>query len=139
MRVIAEAAAIAAEETKRKAIEVPAVGGIAVRTEVRVMRGHDDGAAAGHEQTVKFFDGSDDVSDMFDDMDGADLAEGAIGQRPGEVIEICNKVSTRARIAIDADSAGILVDAAANIENGKGLKGGRGGLDAAIVAGSRTR
>ena len=115
--VVAEPAVILAEIAQGKAVEVPAVGGVAERAEIGVMRGHDDGAAAGCEQAVELFHGADHVRDVFDQVYGANLNEGAVAKREWKVIEVGDDVGARVEIAIYSDRAGIFVYAAADVQD----------------------
>ncbi len=115
------------------------MGGIAKGTEVGVMRGDDDRAAAGREHAVDLFDRADDVQDVFNDVNRAHFTEGVVGERPREAIDVCDQVSARVDIAIDANRAGIFVDTASDVEDGKSVERRRGRLNAVIVAGIRNR
>ena len=83
-----------------------------------VVRGDDDDAPAIGEQAVKFFHGADDVANMLNDVHGANLSEAAVGKGERELVEIGNDVGAGFRIAIEADGAGIFVNAAANVRTG---------------------
>lgn len=91
------------------------MGGIAEGAEVSIVRGDDDGAAAGREHAMKLFDRADHIADMLNNVDGANLAEGAVGEWPGEAVEIGDHIGARVGVPIDADRAGVLVDPAADI------------------------
>lgn len=105
------------EIAERKAIQVPAVGGIAKRAEVGVVRRNDDDPAARDEQPVELFDGAYHISYVFNHVGGADLAEGAVAERKWEMIQVRDDVGPGMRVAIQAYGAGVLVEAAADIEN----------------------
>jgi hypothetical protein len=105
------------EIAERKAIQVPAVGGIAKRAEVGVMGRNNNDPAARDEQPVEFFDSSDHISYVFDHVRGANLAEGAVAERKWEMIQVRDDVGSGMRAAIQAYGAGVLVEPAADIEN----------------------
>ena len=109
-----------AEVAEAEAGEVAFVGGVAEAAEVGVVRRFDAHRAAGREQAVELLHGAHDVGDVLDYVHGADLVEAFVAQRPREVIEIGHDVGARGRITIDADRAGILVYAAAGVENAHG-------------------
>ncbi len=44
------------------------------------MRGDDDDAAAGRDQAVKLLHGADDVGEVLDDVDGAQLASNELSR-----------------------------------------------------------
>ena len=81
------------------------------------MRRDDYGPASWCKQPVELFHCADDVRHVLDDMNGPHLAEGAITKWERILVQICNHVRTRVRIAVEANCAGILVDAAADIED----------------------
>lgn len=118
---------------------MPAVRRIAKGTVVGVMRGDDERLASRGEHAMDFFHGSDDVRDVLNDVDRAHFAEGVVGERPGEAVEIGDQVSASVDIAIDANGAGIFVDTASDVEDGQSFERRRGRLDAAIVAGIGNR
>ncbi len=65
---------------------------------------------------MKLLHGADDVGDVLDDMDGAEGVEGVVAEGIREMVEVAQHVGAAARIAVDADSAGIFVDTAADVE-----------------------
>ncbi len=91
------------------------MSGIAKRAEVGVMRGDDQNAAAWGGQPVEFFHGADHVGNMLDDVDGANFAKSAVAKGKGEAIEIGDDVGASVGITIDADRAGVLIDAASDV------------------------
>jgi hypothetical protein len=54
---------------------------------------------------------------VFNHVGGADLAEGAVAERKWEMIQVRDDVGPGMRVAIQAYGAGVLVEAAADIEN----------------------
>ena len=74
-RVVAVPAMILPEIPERKAVQVPAVGGIAKGAEIGIVRCHDNHFAAGSQQPVEFFHCAENVRDMFYDMDCPDFAK----------------------------------------------------------------
>lgn len=110
---------IRTEIAEGKAIQVPAVGGIAKGAEISVVGCNDDDAAARRQQSVELFYRADHVSDVFNDVGGADLTEGAVAEREWEMIQAGDDVGPGMRVAIEAYGARVLVEPAAHIENGK--------------------
>lgn len=84
---------------------------------VGVVRRDDNDLAAGREQAVEFFHCAYYIGHMFYHMNRTDLAKGVISEGKGIVIDVGDDVSTGVWISINADRAGILVSAAANIEH----------------------
>src|SRR5579872_4025577 len=123
-RVVAEAAVILAEVAERKTVQMPAVGGIAERTEVGVVRCHQKHAPRWRGHAMKFLHGGDHVRDMLDDMDGAHARERIVAKRIRKAVEIADDVGAAARIPVDADGAGIFVDAAADVQRALRRRGG---------------
>ena len=89
--------------------------------EISVMRSDDHGAATRSKQPVKLFYRSDDVGYVLNDVNGADLPERIVTERIREVIKVSDYIRVRTGVAIEADSAWVLVDAAAHIQNRKCL------------------
>lgn len=117
LRVIPETSVIFTEVTKREAVQMPFVRGVAEGTEVGVVRGHDEYAASRFKQTMEFFDGPYDVGNVFDQVDRTDFSKGTVLKREREVVKIGNDVGIGVRIPIDPDSAWIFLDPAADVEN----------------------
>ena len=63
------------------------MGGVAKGAEVGIVRGYDDGAAAGREEAVKLLYRPDDVRDVLDDMDCSKFAKRIIAERKRETTE----------------------------------------------------
>jgi hypothetical protein len=108
---------IATEIAERKAIQVPAMGGIAKGAEISVMWRNDDDPTARCEYAMELFYSADHISYVFDDVDGADLAEGAVAERKWEMIQVRDDVGPGMWASIQAYGAGVLVEPAADIEN----------------------
>src|SRR5689334_12060268 len=106
-----------AEIAKAEAIEVMAMSGVAEGAEIGVVRRFDANRAAGADQAMKLLHRPDHVIDVFDDVDGGEAVEGAVGERVGEAIEIGEDVGAAGRIAVEADGAGLFMNAAADIED----------------------
>lgn len=123
-RVVAVTAVIFTEVAQREAIQVPLVSGITEGAEIGVVRRDDDGAATGNKQAMELFQGGDHIGHVFDDVCSADLTERVIPKRIGNPIQISYYIGARVGIAIQADSAGILIDSAADIEDGTRTQGG---------------
>ena len=107
------------EIAERKAIQVPAVRGIAKGAEISVMRRNDDDPAARREQAVELFHRVYHIRYVFDDMGGANLAEAAVAKREWEMIQVGDDIGPGMRIAIQAYRPTVFVEPAADIENGK--------------------
>lgn len=107
------------EIAKRKAIQVPAVGGIAERAEICVVGRDDNRAAARSEQPVKLLDCAYNIRHMLDHVRGADLAERAVTKGKREVIEAGDNVGPGVGAAIETNRAGVFVEPAADVENWK--------------------
>ena len=99
-RVVSKPAVIFTEVAKREAVEVPAVGWIAERTEISVVRRDDDRAAAGSKQAIELFHGADHVGHVLNDVDRAHFAERTVAEWKGEMIEIGDHIRLGGRIAI---------------------------------------
>lgn len=118
-RIVVIATMVRAEVAQREAVEVPAMRGIAEGAEIRIVRSDDDRLSPRREQAVKFFHRSDNVSDMFYNMDRAQLPERAVQERKWVVIEVGQHIGSCVRVAIDTESAGKFIDPAAYVENGQ--------------------
>ena len=105
------------EITERKTVQVPTVGGIAKGTEICVMWRKDNGTATGCQQPVELFHGADDVSHVFDQVNRTNLSEHAVAEREREMIQIRDHIGPGAWIPIQAYSAGLFIEPAADIEN----------------------
>lgn len=81
------------------------------------MRGHDDDSTAGCKQAMELFHRPHYVSDMLDQMYGANLSEGVVVEGEREVIEVGDDVGARVEVAINSDRAGVLVYSATYIED----------------------
>ena len=66
---------------------------------------------------MKLLHGADDVGDVLDDVDGAQLIEGAVAEGIGEPIEVAEDVGAGMRVAVDPDGSWDLVDSAAHVEH----------------------
>ncbi len=120
--VIFVAAGVIAEIAQGEAVQVPAVGRVTERAEIRVVRRDNKNPASRREQAVKFLHRPDYVRNVFDDMNGPDFSERIVPERKRNMIEIGNHIRARIRITVQADGAGVFVDAAADIENGLHLR-----------------
>ena len=108
---------ILAEVAEGEAIQVPAVGGVAERTEIGVMRSDNHHAAARTAETVKLLHGADDIGYVFNDVDRANLVERAVPKRVREPVQVTKDIGAGGGIPVDPEGTGILVDPAANVEN----------------------
>ncbi len=113
--IVTEAAVILTEVAEGVTVQVAAMGRIAERAEVRVVRGLDADAAARANQAVKFLHGADHVIDVFYHMNGAELVERSIGEGVRKLVEVHDNVGVAGRVVIDADGIGELPDAAAYV------------------------
>src|ERR1700722_15531961 len=118
--VIAKPAMVLAKITKREAVQVPAMRGVAERAEVGVMRRRDKKPAAGLQHPMKFLHGPDDVGHVLDDVDSAQLAERAVAKRVWKTIQVAKHVGAGIRVAIHANGSRVFVNSAADVENPSG-------------------
>ena len=120
--VIRVAAVFLAEIAERETVEVPAVGGIAERTEVGVVRRDDERLAAGTQQAVEFLHGLDYVGDMLDHMNGLQFIEDRVAERVGKTVEVADYVGVAGQVPVNPDRARIFADAAADVESLQSIK-----------------
>jgi len=120
--VIAEAAVVLAKVAEGEAVEVVFVGGVAEGAVVGIVWGFDADAASGADQAVEFFHGADDVCEVFYDVDGAEVIEGAVGEGVREMVEVAEDVGGAGGIEVDADCAGEFADSAADVEGSQGFR-----------------
>ena len=112
---------IVAEMTERETVQVPAMGGIAKRTEICVMRCHDDQPAARSKQAMEVFHGPHYAGDMLDDVSGANFGKRSVGKGQGRLIQVRDHVGPACRMRVYADRARKFVDAAASVQYAAGL------------------
>jgi hypothetical protein len=86
------------------------VSRITKRAEIGVVRSHDHHPAARGHDTVELFHRADYICYMFDQMDGADFAEGIVTEGKGDLVQICDHVRARIRVTVYPDSARIFVE-----------------------------
>lgn len=86
--------------------------GITKRTEIGVVGRNDNDAAARCEQPMELFNRGDNFSYVFDDVRGADLAEGVVAEREREMIQACDHIRPSMRVPIQAYGAGVLIEPA---------------------------
>jgi imidazolonepropionase-like amidohydrolase len=98
------------------------MGGVAERTVIGVVRCLDSDTAAGAYEAMEFLHGADNVGNVFDNVDGAEMVEGAVAERVREGIEIAENVGGAGGVGIDADRAGVFADAAADVESSQGFR-----------------
>ena len=60
---------------------------------------------------------ANDVTQMFDHVNGRDAAEAIVGKGIWKFLQIGQNVGMARRIAVDADRSGLLADPAAHIEH----------------------
>src|SRR5439155_21128291 len=93
-----------------------AVRGVAEGAEVGVVRGLDAHRTAWARQAVELLHGADHVVHMLDHMDRKHAVEAVIAERIRGAVEIAQNVGAAGGIAVDADGARPLVDAAADVQ-----------------------
>src|SRR5580704_3893993 len=98
---------------------MPAVGGVAERAVVGVVRRGNENRAAGFCDAVKFFHRGDDVGDVFDDVLAANVVEGVVFKRERAFIEMRDDVGGGVDVHIEADGAGIFFGTATYVENAR--------------------
>jgi hypothetical protein len=91
------------------------VGRVAEGAEIRVVRSDDKGPSAGLEEAVKLLHQADDVFNMFNDVNGAHFAETAVTKGKRDAVEVSDDVGVCVCVPVNADSARIFFDAAADI------------------------
>ena len=101
---------------------MPAVSGVAERAEIRIMRRNNEDAPSGADQPVKFLHCADYVGDVLDDMDRAQLIESSVAKRVRKTVEVADDVSMGIGIQIDSNSARVLVDSTADVENARAAR-----------------
>ena len=101
--IVAEASVLCPEVTEGEAVEVVFVRGIAERTVVGVVGRLDADGATGADEAVKLLHSSHDVGDVFDDVDGAQTIESAVGKGVGEAVEVAEDVGVAGGIKIDSE------------------------------------
>src|SRR5262245_37062727 len=97
------------------------MGGIAERTEVGVVRGFDPHRAAGADEPMELLHRADHVGQVFDHVDGGDAIERAVAERVREAVEIGEDVGAARGIAVEAESARLLVNPAADVEDSQAV------------------
>ena len=96
------------------------MGGIAKRTEVRVVGRDDDHLGPVATQTVQFFYCANHVADMLDHVDQAQLVERRILQRPGKLIQVVDDIGGGPRKTVNAEGSGMFFNPAPDIEDLQG-------------------
>ncbi len=81
--IVGVSAVIVAEVAEGKAVQVPAMSGIAERAEIGIVRRDNHGLAARGEQAMELFHSSDDVRDMLDHVNRAHFAKRVIRKGNG--------------------------------------------------------
>ena len=74
----------------------------------------------GAHQAVKLLHGGHDVGHMLDHVDGQQAVEGVVAKGIGQAVEVAEDIGAAGGIAIDADGARLLMNAAADIEDSVG-------------------
>ena len=90
---------------------------IAKGTEIGVVGSDNEDPAGRPNDAMELLHRADHVREMLDDVNGPKRLEGIIAERIRESIEVADDIGARARIPIDSDSAGVFVDAAADVES----------------------
>jgi hypothetical protein len=105
------------EVSERFGRQVVLVRRVGVGSDVGIVRRVEAQQRAGFTDAVEFGDDGEQVVDVFDHLIADDHIELVIRKRIGHHIEIVNHVGVCFRVAVEADAAGRLVDAAADVEN----------------------
>jgi len=100
-------------------IQMPAVGGIAEGTEIRVVRRHNVESSTGPRDPVELLRGGYYVADVLDDVNGTEFVKHAIAKRQRAAVNVAEHVGRRPGISVDADGAGKFHHTAADIENSR--------------------
>src|ERR1039458_1059937 len=108
---------VLAEVAKAEAVQVALVGGVAERAEMVVVRRLDAHRAARAHQAVKLLHGAHHVVDVLDYVDGRQPVERAVGERVRKTVQVRQDVGAAGGIPVDTDGAGLLVNAAADVES----------------------
>lgn len=96
---------------------MPAVRGIAEGGKIGVVgRGQINGSAWA-DQTIELLHGAHDVAHVFDDVRGVDAVEAAVTERIRKYVEVGQYVGAAIGIAVNPDSSGKFIDAAANVQS----------------------
>jgi hypothetical protein len=101
--VVSESGVVLPEVPERKTVQVPSMGGIAKRAEIRIVGRRDIHVAAGSQQAVELLHCPDYVGDMLDNVDCTHSIERAILERIGEPVEVAEHIGGRAGDAIHSD------------------------------------
>jgi hypothetical protein len=118
--VIVEAAMILAEVPERIGVQVPFMGGIAEGRKIRVVRRGEEEGAPRFCQPVKLLHGTHHVGDVFDNVGGVHMIEGAVFERIREDVDIAEHVGTAGGVAVDSNGARQFIDPASDIEHSSG-------------------
>ena len=102
---------------KRLGAEMPQMGRVLPRRDVRVVRSLNDDFPAMSANSVDLFHGFRDRLNVFDDVDDANEIKRVVGKGVGKLIEIMNDVYPSQRDNIQTDTPGPLMIATTNIEN----------------------
>lgn len=84
------------------------------------MRRFQDDTASRTHQPVEFLHRSDHVGNVLYHVNRAQLVKRIIAKRIRKMVQVAQHIGLGARIVIDADGAGELVDAAADVEDARG-------------------
>lgn len=98
---------------------MPAVRRIAERAEVGVVRRGDVQRAAWPQQAMKFLHAANDVGNVFDDVNGAQMIEAAVAKRIRKMVEIAEDIGGGSGDAVDSDRTREFVYPAADVEDPK--------------------
>jgi len=98
---------------------MPAMGGIAERTEIGVMRRGDEDRSTSARDAVEFLHGGDNVGDVFDDVNGADFVKYAFAKGKRAAVNVAEDVGRGAGILVNANGAGRFNDTAADIKDSR--------------------
>ena len=71
------------------------------------------------QEPVKLFHRANHIGNMLDHMNRTHFVENRVGEWVGNMVDINNRISSGRSYAIDADTAGVLVDSAADIKDAR--------------------
>jgi hypothetical protein len=103
------------EIAEREAVQVPTVSWITEGAEIGVMRSDNERPPTRLKQAMELLHQADNISDVFDDMDSPHFLKAVVAKGKGDMVEISDNIGIRVCVSINADSAGVFFDTAADI------------------------
>src|SRR5579863_10261633 len=91
-RVVAKAPMVFREIPHREAVQVPTMRWIAKRTEVGIMRRHNDNAPTRRKQAVKLLHRPNYVGHVFNDVDCPYFGKRVVAKRKWVAVQVCYNV-----------------------------------------------